>query len=83
IKIMGKVPGSNSDRNKTWLKRILIAIVALAVIWAVIAGIQKMTSGKSADVDAKPQASEVEVLNLNNATATTGDQMVLNFSHPT
>lgn len=84
IKIMGKLPGSNGDRNKKWLKRALIAIVAIAIIWAVIAGIQKFTSSKSGDdTGAKPQESEVEVLNLNNATATSGDQMVLNFSHPT
>ena len=83
IKIMGKLPGSNSDRNKKWLKRGLIALVVIAVIWALIAGIQKFTSSKSSDAAVKPQESEVEVLNLNNASSTSGDQMVLNFSHPT
>ena len=85
IKIMGKLPGSNGDRNKKWLKRALIAIVAIAVIWAVIAGVQKFMASKSDDVvDVKHQSSEVEVLNLNNnASATSGDQMVLNFSRPT
>ncbi|WP_296278119.1 helix-turn-helix domain-containing protein [uncultured Acinetobacter sp.] len=83
IKIMGKLPGSNRDRNKKWLKRIFIALIAIAVIWALIAGIQKWTSNKNVDADAKPQESDVEVLNLNNSASTSGDQMVLNFSHPT
>lgn len=83
IKIMGKLPGSNRDRNKKWLKRIFIALIAIAVIWALIAGIQKWTSNKSVDADVKPQESDVEVLNLNNSASTSGDQMVLNFSHPT
>ncbi|MFW1858941.1 helix-turn-helix domain-containing protein [Acinetobacter defluvii] len=84
IKIMGKLPGSNSDRNKKWLKRVLIALIVLAVIWAVVAGIQKWSASKNDDVDAKPQQSGVEVLSMNNAASTTtGDQMVLNFSRPT
>ena len=84
IKIMGKLPGSNSDRNKKWLKRSLIAIIAIAVIWGVIAAAQNWSSSKTDDAEVKPQqASEVEVLNLNNTTSATGEQMVLNFSHPT
>ena len=84
IKIMGKLPGSNSDRNRKWLKRSLIAIIAIAVIWGVIAAVQNWSSSKSDDTEVKPQQeSEVEVLNLNNATSATGEQMVLNFSHPT
>ena len=84
IKIMGKLPGSNSDRNKKWFKRSLIAIIAIAVIWGVIAAAQNWSSSKTDDAEVKPeQASEVEVLNLNNTTSATGEQMVLNFSHPT
>ena len=84
IKIMGKLPGSNSDRNRKWLKRSLIAIIAIAVIWGVIAAAQNWSSSKTDDAEVKPQqASEVEVLNLNNTTSATGEQMVLNFSHPT
>ena len=84
IKIMGKLPGSNSDRNKKWLKRSLIVIIAIAVIWGVIAAAQNWSSSKTDDAEVKPQqASEVEVLNLNNTTSATGEQMVLNFSHPT
>ena len=40
IKIMGKLPGSKSDRNRKWLKRILYTLLALAVIWLVVVGIQ-------------------------------------------
>ncbi|MDM1757754.1 MULTISPECIES: helix-turn-helix domain-containing protein [Acinetobacter] len=84
IKIMGKLPGSNSDRNKKWLKRALIAVIALAVIWAVVAGIQKWSSSKNDGSDAKPQQSDVEVLSMNNSSShSSGDQMVLNFSRPT
>ncbi|RKG39516.1 helix-turn-helix domain-containing protein [Acinetobacter rongchengensis] len=83
IKIMGKLPGSNRDRNKKWFKRIFIALIVIAAIWALIAGIQKWTSNKNVDAEVKPQESDVEVLNLNNSTSTSGDQMVLNFSHPT
>ena len=84
IKIMGKLPGSNSDRNKKWLKRSLIAIIAIAVIWGLVMVAQNWSSSKPDDADVKSQQeSEVEVLNLNNASAVSGDQMVLNFSHPT
>jgi len=31
IKIMGKLPGSNRDRNRKWIKRGLIALLALAL----------------------------------------------------
>ena len=47
-----------------------MAIVAIAIIWAVIAGIQKFTSSKSGDdTGAKPQESEVEVLNFSHPTS--------------
>ena len=84
IKLMGKLPGSNSDRNKKWLERSLIAMIAIAVSWGVIAAAKNWSSSKTDDAEVKPQqASEVEVLNLNNTTSATGEQMVLNFSHPT
>lgn len=40
IKIMGKLPGSNSDRNKKWLKRALLAVVILAVVSLLVMGVQ-------------------------------------------
>ena len=89
IKIMGKLSGSNSDRNRKWLKRILIAIAAIALIWLVIAGIQKWSAKESSNNNAPSQSDHVEVLTLDNgattgaAVASTGDQMTLGFSRPT
>ncbi|HGW3955461.1 TPA: helix-turn-helix domain-containing protein, partial [Acinetobacter baumannii] len=40
IKIMGKLPGSNSDRNKKWLKRALLAILIIAVVSLIVMGVQ-------------------------------------------
>lgn len=87
IKIMGKLPGSNSDRNRKWLKRILIGIVAILVIWALIVGVQKWSAKKKTDVSEPEQQSTMQVVTENsvgsNAAAATGDQLVLSFSQPT
>ena len=85
IKIMGKLPGSNSDRNRKWLKRILIALVAIALIWLVIAGIQKFTSKGASDDSAEAKNNDVQVLTLDGANnaAVSGDEMVLEFNRPT
>ncbi len=85
IKIMGKLPGSNSDRNRKWLKRLLIAIVAILLIWLVIAGIQKWMAKGNSNTQSASQNNEVEVLTLNNASSTmvSGDEMVLEFNRPT
>ena len=84
IKIMGKLPGSNRDRNKKWLKRILLALVALVVIAAVVMGIQNWSSSKDAQSpEAASTESDVQVLNLDNSTVVSGDQLELEFSQPT
>ncbi|OTG67388.1 helix-turn-helix domain-containing protein [Acinetobacter silvestris] len=84
IKIMGKLPSSKSDRNRKWLKRSILILVVIAVICAVIIGVQNWSLNKGDETpETKAQASEVEVLSLNNSSATSGDEMVLNFSHPT
>ena len=86
IKIMGKLPGSNSDRNRKWLKRILIAIVALIVIWAVIVAAQKWSAKKKVDVNSTEQQNTMQVVTEGSADATpaaSGDQLVLNFNRPT
>ncbi|NHC03546.1 helix-turn-helix domain-containing protein [Acinetobacter sp. 187] len=85
IKIMGKLPGSNSDRNRKWLKRILIALVAIALIWLVIAAIQKFSSKGSAESTAETKNNDVQVLTLDgaNGSAVSGDEMVLEFNRPT
>jgi cytoskeletal protein RodZ len=88
IKIMGKLPGSNRDRNRKWLKRSLIAIVVIAVLAAIIAFFQ---SGSSNSDEAAPEVTEmsdVQILTLDGSTdsnviALTGDQLQLDFNAPT
>ncbi|MCL6235412.1 DUF4115 domain-containing protein [Acinetobacter sp. ANC 5579] len=85
IKIMGKLPGSNRDRNRKWIKRGLIALAVLLVIGAIVAAIQGMTSGSdNEDAVTNDVASEVQVLDMNGGnTAVSGDQLTLTFSSPT
>jgi len=83
IKIMGKLPGSNSDRNKKWLKRIIIALVVLFAIVVAVMAVQNMSSNKDDSQEIAPAKSDVEVLNLDNSTAVSGDQLELDFSRPT
>lgn len=85
IKIMGKLPGSNRDRNRKWIKRGLIALVVLLVIGAIVAAIQGMTSGSdNEDAVTSDVASEVQVLDMNGGNAAvSGDQLTLTFSSPT
>ncbi|WP_180084664.1 RodZ domain-containing protein [Acinetobacter sp. YH12145] len=85
IKIMGKLPGSNRDRNRKWIKRGLIALAVLVVIGAIVAAIQGMTSGSdNEDAVTSEVASEVQVLDMNGGNAAvSGDQLTLTFSSPT
>ncbi|MCL6237885.1 MULTISPECIES: RodZ domain-containing protein [Acinetobacter] len=85
IKIMGKLPGSNRDRNRKWIKRGLIALAVLVVIGAIVAAIQGMTSGSdNEDAVTSDVASEVQVLDMNGGNAAvSGDQLTLTFSSPT
>lgn len=84
IKIMGKLPGSNRDRNRKWLKRIALAVVALALIWIIIAAVQNRSSSQSSDTEQNiVPMSDVEIINLDNSSAVTGDQLSLSFNRPT
>ena len=83
IKIMGKLPGSNSDRNKKWLKRIIIGLVLLFAIAVAVMAVQNMSSNKDDSQEIAPAKSDVEVLNLDNSTSVSGDQLELDFSRPT
>lgn len=85
IKIMGKLPGSNSERNRKWVKRGLIALAVLVILFLVVTGIQKWSAKKSVATDAKPQQSDVQVMAMNDggASSEAGDQLVLNFNQPT
>ena len=83
IKIMGKLSGSNSDRNKKWLKRLVIAGVILVILAVATIAIQNWSASKSDGRDVAPAESDVEVLNLDNSAAVSGDQLELEFSQPT
>ena len=85
IKIMGKLPGSKSDRNRKWLKRIVFTLLAILAIWLIVLGVQKFTAKNKSTTEATTQNTEFQVLNLDNNTntAVTGDEMELQFSRPT
>jgi cytoskeletal protein RodZ len=83
IKIMGKLSGSNSDRNKKWLKRLVIAGVILVILAVATMAIQNWSASNSDSRDVAPAESDVEVLNLDNSAAVSGDQLELEFSQPT
>ncbi|MGE8539894.1 helix-turn-helix domain-containing protein [Acinetobacter sp. ANC 3813] len=83
IKIMGKLPGSNRDRNRKWLKRGLLAIVILAILAGLVSFIQGMSGSKDAENVSEPETSEVQVLNVDGAAAVSGDQLSLTFNRPT
>ncbi|WP_407410911.1 helix-turn-helix domain-containing protein [Acinetobacter sp.] len=80
IKIMGKLPGSNRDRNRKWLKRGAIAVAVVIVLWAALAALKN----RSDEPEALEPESAVEVLSLDGSTvASTGDQLALSFNRPT
>lgn len=87
IKIMGKLPGSNRDRNRKWLKRGLIVLLLLLILGALVAMIQNWSGSDSQNSPAVAgaAATDVEILNLDNGagTALSGDQLKLDFSRPT
>ncbi|KXZ64896.1 helix-turn-helix domain-containing protein [Acinetobacter venetianus] len=84
IKTMGKLTGSKSVRNRQWLKRIVILAVVLLLAWLAVIAVQNWTSSHKDDADVpKIKNSEVEILPMGNAIATSGDQLVLSFSRPT
>lgn len=84
IKIMGKLPGSNRDRNRKWLKRGLIVLAVLVVIGLIVAAVQGMSSDSSnEDAVAQDASSEVQVLNMDGGSAVSGDQLTLTFNSPT
>lgn len=86
IKIMGKLSGSKSVRNRKWLKRIAIVAAVAVLAWLAVVAVQNWTSSHKDDADVpKIKNSEVEILPMggNTTAATSGDQLVLNFNRPT
>ncbi|ENW95277.1 helix-turn-helix domain-containing protein [Acinetobacter sp. NIPH 298] len=84
IKIMGKLSGSNSVRNRQWLKRIAILVIVGLLGWLAVTAVQNWSSSSKDDIDVpKITNSNIEILPMANTVATSGDQLVLNFSRPT
>ena len=83
IKIMGKLPGSNRDRNRKWLKRGALIIVVLVVLAAIVMAVQNMSSTSSDSEGTPVKTSDVEVINMDGSSAVSGEQLELNFSRPT
>ena len=83
IKIMGKLPGSNSERNRKWLKRSLIAAVVVVVLAGLVMLIQNWTSSGSDSEAPVAEEPDVQVLSMNGTEAVSGDQLKLEFSRPT
>ena len=85
IKTMGKLAGSKSVRNRKWLKRIAILAVVALLAWLAVMAVQNWTSSHKDEADVpKITNSDVQILPMGNTTtATSGDQLVLNFNRPT
>ena len=83
IKIMGKLPGSNRDRNRKWLKRALIALAVFIVAGLIVTALQNMSDSKNTDEPAA-ESAEVQILSMDgNASVVSGDQLDLTFNRPT
>ncbi len=83
IRIMGKLPGSNRDRNRKWMKRGLIAVAVIAVLAVFVSVVQNMSGSKDAAVADAQAQPEVQVMSAGGAASASGDQLSLNFSRPT
>ena len=84
IKFMGKLPGSNRDRNRKWIKRFAIAFVVILIIWGLIAAIQNFSKSSESEKPVENTGqSDVQILNMDESSNVSGDQLVLRFNRPT
>lgn len=89
IKIMGKLSSRKRRGAKGWLKKLILAIIVIAVIWALWSVVSNWLSKRHSDAPATGANNAVEVIEFDQATPTaattssTGDQLVLDFSRPT
>ncbi|SDB80981.1 helix-turn-helix domain-containing protein [Acinetobacter boissieri] len=83
IKIMGKLPGSNSSRNRKWLKRITILAIVVVLIWVAIVAAQNWSNKKKQEQGVAANSSNVQVLSLNQDEAVSGDKLEIKISEPT
>ncbi|MBF7682316.1 helix-turn-helix domain-containing protein [Acinetobacter sp. B5B] len=81
IKIMGKLPGSNSSRNRKWLKRIVILLAIIVLAWIAIVAVQNWSNKKKQE-QMSVNPSNVQVLSVNQDAAV-GDRLELKISQPT
>ena len=92
IKIMGRLSSSGRRGMNKWIKRILMLLVAIVVIWAVIAAMSNWMNSR--DVEEVNASEVVEILPVegsSNSTVVTGsssantasDQLKLEFIRPT
>lgn len=82
IKIMGKLPGSNSSRNRKWLKRIVLLAIVVVVAWVAIMFIQNW-SNKKKQSQAADNPSNVQVLSLSPSESVSRDKLEIKISQPT
>lgn len=85
IKIMGHLSRSGRPKMGKWLKRLIIAVIILVVLWALSAGLSGWLAKKKVTEVAIADAQQsVEVLPMNSgASIGAGEQLQLTFSRPT
>lgn len=83
IKFMGKLPGSNSDRNRKWLKRSGLALVVILILIGLVTAIQNWTTSSDSESVTEVGENDVQVISTDTMNATSGDQLKLEFSRPT
>lgn len=87
IKIMGKLPGSNSNRNRLWMKRIGLLILVVLIGWIGFTTLQNWSQKKKATSDDAASnvsaPSSVQVLSVDQNQAASGDKLELKISRPT
>ena len=89
IKIMGRLPGSNRDRNRKWVKRSLIAAAVIVVLWLIVAILQNMSSNTESAEPEVSSSSDVQIISLDGSNtpatpvAVSGNSLQLDFSSPT
>lgn len=87
IKIMGKLPGSKSTRNRLLMKRIGIFILIAIIGWVIFTALQNWSQKKKSTQDDvlnnSSASSNVQVLAVDQNQAISGDKLELQISRPT
>lgn len=80
---MGKLSGSNSERNRKWLKRISVTIVVILILVGLVTAIQGWMKSSDSTVVGQDQHNNIQVISSDSENTASGDQLQLEFSHPT